>query len=45
MNGPLAVKDLSVQSWTCSKCGTYHESRDYNAALNIAEAAKNMLNR
>ena len=40
-----AVRDLSVRSWTCPVCGTYHESRDRNAALNIADEAKNMLNR
>ena len=28
------VKDLSVRSWICPECGSYHD-RDYNASYNI----------
>ena len=36
------TKDLSVRSWTCPECGTFHD-RDVNAAINIRNEGMRML--
>ena len=33
------IKDLSIRSWVCPKCGAYHD-RDINAAINLREEGK-----
>lgn len=37
------TKDLKVTEWTCPQCNTHHD-RNINAAINIREEGKRMLN-
>jgi IS605 OrfB family transposase len=34
-SSPKGRADLGIRAWQCMECGTFHESRDQNAALNI----------
>ena len=36
------IKDLSIRSWECPKCGAYHD-RDINAAINLREKGKKII--
>jgi transposase len=34
-SGPKGRADLRIREWRCVECGTFHENRDVNPALNI----------
>lgn len=39
------VKNLSVREWTCPECGTHHDNRDHNAAINLRQEAIDIVNK